>query len=178
MIVQTTYGRILFNTILPRGMDFYNKGMKSGDLAGVISDCYQLLGRSKTINLLDDMMQIGFREATHSGLSFATDDLITPNTKVKHIAEAEKQVMRFKKLYERGVAVSKDRAAGFAPGCQRLPRPAAPREPSGSDADRMAALQVVWRCASDQIAAAEALALRPGSGPWAERVKTPAKARP
>jgi hypothetical protein len=81
-------------------------------------------------------------------------------------------------LYERGVAVPKDRAAGSAPGCQRLPRPAAPREPSGSDADRMAALQVVWRCASDQIAAAEALALRPGSGPWAERVKTQAPTRP
>ena len=32
-IVQTTYGRILFNQILPRGLDFYNKGMKSGDLA-------------------------------------------------------------------------------------------------------------------------------------------------
>src|SRR6476660_9686265 len=56
MIVQTTYGRILFNAILPRGMDFYNKGMKSGDLASCISDCYQLLGRSATINLLDDMM--------------------------------------------------------------------------------------------------------------------------
>src|SRR5438128_5300811 len=108
-IIQTTYGRILFNQILPRGMDFYNKGMKSGDLASCISDCYQLLGRSKTINLLDDMMQIGFREATHSGLSFATDDLITPGTKVKHIAEAEKQVMRFKKLYERGVITEKER---------------------------------------------------------------------
>jgi uncharacterized protein DUF4124 len=80
-------------------------------------------------------------------------------------------------LYARGVAVSKDRVAGSAPGCQRLPRPAAPREPSGSDADRTAALQAVWRCASDQIAAAEALALRPGSGPWAERVKTPAPPR-
>src|SRR6059058_637408 len=108
-IIQTTYGRILFNNILPRGMDFYNKGMKSGDLASCISDCYQLLGRSKTINLLDDMMQIGFREATHSGLSFATDDLITPSTKVKHIAEAEKSVMRFKKLYERGVITEKER---------------------------------------------------------------------
>jgi DNA-directed RNA polymerase subunit beta' len=108
-VVQTTYGRILFNAILPRGMDFYNKGMKSGDLASCISDCYQLLGRSKTIGLLDDMMQIGFREATHSGLSFATDDLITPGTKVKHIAEAEKQVMRFKKLYERGVITEKER---------------------------------------------------------------------
>src|SRR6185369_2923942 len=98
-----------FNAILPRGMDFYNKGMKSGDLASCISDCYQLLGRSKTINLLDDMMQIGFREATRSGLSFATDDLITPGTKVKHIGEAEKQVMRFKKLYERGVITEKER---------------------------------------------------------------------
>src|SRR5438093_5414115 len=108
-IIQTTYGRILFNQILPRGMDFYNKGMKSGDLASCISDCYQLLGRSKTINLLDDMMQIGFREATHSGLSFATDDLITPATKVQHIATAEKQVLRFKKLYERGVITEKER---------------------------------------------------------------------
>jgi DNA-directed RNA polymerase subunit beta' len=108
-IIQTTYGRLLFNAILPKGMDFYNKGMKSGDLASCISDCYQLLGRKATIELLDAMMQIGFREATHSGLSFATDDLITPSTKVKHIGDAEKQVMKFKKLYERGVITEKER---------------------------------------------------------------------
>ncbi len=108
-IIQTTYGRILFNSILPRGMDFYNKPMKSGDLASCISDCYQLLGRKATINLLDDMMQIGFREAFRSGLSFATDDLITPATKVNHISTAEKQVMKFKKLYERGVITEKER---------------------------------------------------------------------
>ncbi|ADB17219.1 DNA-directed RNA polymerase, beta' subunit [Pirellula staleyi DSM 6068] len=108
-IVQTTYGRILFNSMLPRGMDFYNKGMKSGDLANCISDCYQLLGRKATINLLDDMMQLGFREAFLSGLSFATDDLITPDTKIKHIAEAEKTVMKYKKLYERGVITEKER---------------------------------------------------------------------
>jgi DNA-directed RNA polymerase subunit beta' len=108
-IIQTTYGRLLFNAILPKGMDFYNKGMKSGDLASCISDCYQLLGRKATIELLDNMMQLGFREATHSGLSFATDDLITPATKVKHIGEAEKQVLKFKKLYERGVITEKER---------------------------------------------------------------------
>ncbi len=108
-IIQTTYGRMLFNAILPKGMDFYNKGMKSGDLASCISDCYQLLGRKATIELLDAMMQLGFREATRSGLSFATDDLITPATKVRHIGEAEKQVMKFKKLYERGVITEKER---------------------------------------------------------------------
>jgi DNA-directed RNA polymerase subunit beta' len=108
-IIQTTFGRILFNSILPKGMDFYNKPMKSGDLAACISDCYQLLGRKATIDLLDDMMQLGFREAFRSGLSFATDDLITPATKANHISNAEKQVMKFKKLYERGVITEKER---------------------------------------------------------------------
>ncbi len=37
-IINTTYGRILFNSILPDGMDFYNMTLKSGDLASVISD--------------------------------------------------------------------------------------------------------------------------------------------
>src|SRR4029450_1407313 len=102
-IIQTTYGRLLFNAILPKGMDYYNKGMKSGDLASCISDCYHLLGRDATIELLDAMMQLGFREATRSGLSFATDDLVTPATKVKHLSEAHKNVMKYKKLYDRGI---------------------------------------------------------------------------
>ena len=76
--------------------------MKSGDLAKVISDCYQRLGRKATIHLLDDMMQLGFRESTRSGLSFATDDLVTPDTKQEFIKNAEKEVMKLKKNYERG----------------------------------------------------------------------------
>ena len=82
--IETTYGRIMFNTILPEGMDFYNMPLRSSDLATVISDCYQRLGRKATIDLLDDMNQLGFRESTRSGLSFATDDLVTPATKIKH----------------------------------------------------------------------------------------------
>ena len=50
-------------------MDFYNIPLRSGDLATVISDCYQVLGRRATIDLLDDMNQLGFRESTRSGLS-------------------------------------------------------------------------------------------------------------
>ncbi|MDP6555100.1 MAG: DNA-directed RNA polymerase subunit beta' [Pirellulaceae bacterium] len=108
-LVETTYGRILFNMMLPEGLDFYNSSLKSGDLAGVISDCYQRLGRKATINLLDDMNQLGFRESTRSGLSFATDDLVTPESKEKYIGEAEKTVLKFKKLYERGVITDQER---------------------------------------------------------------------
>ena len=108
-MIRTTYGRILFNTMLPTGMDFYNVTMRSGDLSGVISDCYQKLGRKDTIKLLDDMNQLGFRESTRSGLSFATDDLVTPDDKFKIINDAEKTVLKYRKLYERGVITDVER---------------------------------------------------------------------
>jgi DNA-directed RNA polymerase subunit beta' len=108
-VIGTTYGRILFNAILPRGLDYYNLSFKSSDMANVISDCYQMLGRKATIELLDNMMQLGFREATKSGLSFATDDLVTPSTKIKHLAEADKNVMKYKKLYDRGIITDQER---------------------------------------------------------------------
>ncbi|MCA9173419.1 MAG: DNA-directed RNA polymerase subunit beta' [Planctomycetales bacterium] len=108
-LVETTYGRVMFNLMLPEGMDFYNQTLRSGDLASVISDCYQTLGRRATIDLLDDMNQLGFRESTRSGLSFATDDLVTPDSKTTIIGKAEKDVMKFQKLFDKGVITNQER---------------------------------------------------------------------
>ncbi len=108
-IVDTTVGRVIFNMVLPKGMPFYNIALRSSQLARVISDCYQMLGRSRTINLLDDMNQLGFRFATRSGLSFATDDLITPEAKSRIIAAAEKEVLKKNKLYQRGIITEGER---------------------------------------------------------------------
>ncbi len=108
-IVETTVGRVMFNEILKPGMPFYNLPMRSSELAKVISDCYQYLGRRATIDLLDDMNRVGFRESTRSGLSFSTDDLITPRTKIKIIGDAEKKVLKYLKLYRRGVITEDER---------------------------------------------------------------------
>lgn len=108
-IVETTYGRVLFNMILPPGMDFYNYPLKGSDLAAVISDCYSRLGRRATIDLLDDMNQLGFRESTKSGLSFGADDLVTPDSKHDFIHETEKQVMKLKKSADRGMMTPLER---------------------------------------------------------------------
>src|SRR5690606_10233211 len=108
-MVETTCGRIMFNAMLPQGLDFYNIPLRSGELSMVISDCYQVLGRRATIQLLDDMNRLGFRESTRSGLSFATDDLVTPDSKSKIIGEAEKTVLKYKKLYDRGIITDVER---------------------------------------------------------------------
>ena len=55
------------------------------------------------------MNRSGFRQSTLSGLTFATDDLITPPNKSKIIANAEKDVLRIMKLYQRGIITEGER---------------------------------------------------------------------
>ena len=107
--IETTVGRVVFNLILPQGMPFYNVSLRSSELAKVISDSYEFIGRRATIELLDDMNQLGFQQATLSGLSFGTDDLITPDTKTKIISDADKTVLKFNKLFQRGVITEVER---------------------------------------------------------------------
>lgn len=108
-VIDTTVGRVLFNAALPEGMLFYNIPMRSSELARVISDCYQTLGRRRTIDLLDDMNRVGFGWSTKSGLSFATDDLITPVSKSRIIGDAEKEVLKIMKRYQKGVITDGER---------------------------------------------------------------------
>ena len=100
----------MFNDILPtQAWRSTTITMKSKDLANVISDCYLELGRRETIRLLDRMKELGFRESTRSGLSFATSDLKTPPNKEKVIADAEKEVLKQQKLYDRGIITDQER---------------------------------------------------------------------
>ena len=109
MVVTTTTGRVIFNDILHAKMPFYNLALGQKQLQGIIADCYQILGRAETIALLDNMKDLGFRESTRSGLSFATDDLKTPASKDKILADTEKEVAKAAKLYQRGIITEQER---------------------------------------------------------------------
>jgi DNA-directed RNA polymerase subunit beta' len=100
---------VIFNDILHPKMPFYNQALGQKQLQGIIADCYQVLGRAETINLLDAMKDLGFRESTRSGLSFATDDLKTPASKDTILAETEKEVAKAAKLYQRGIITEQER---------------------------------------------------------------------
>ncbi|MEZ6045770.1 MAG: DNA-directed RNA polymerase subunit beta' [Planctomycetaceae bacterium] len=108
-LVETTVGRVMFNDFLPAKMAFYNQTMKSRDLANVISDCYLEMGKEATITLLDKMKETGFREATASGMSFATSDLKIPPSKESIISKSEGVVLQQQKLYERGIITNQER---------------------------------------------------------------------
>lgn len=108
-LVETTVGRVLFNDILDKKMAFYDVSLSSKQLSRIIADCYLLLGRRATIELLDRMKETGFRESTRSGLSFATDDLRTPANKEAVLRDTDKKVERFRKQYEQGNITEQER---------------------------------------------------------------------
>src|SRR5262249_49634937 len=108
-LVTTTVGRVIFNDILFSEMAFYDLALSSKHLSRIIADCYQELGRRQTIELLDRMKDLGFRESTRSGLSFAADDLRTPGNKENVLKETEKRVDYFRKQYDRGNITEQER---------------------------------------------------------------------
>ncbi|HVJ83367.1 MAG TPA: DNA-directed RNA polymerase subunit beta' [Planctomycetia bacterium] len=108
-LLDTTVGRVLFNDILHDKMPFYNQTNGQKQLAGIIADCYRNLGRRETIALLDRMKETGFHNSTVSGLSFATDDLKTPDSKTKYIAAAEKEIQGLQRAFQRALITEQER---------------------------------------------------------------------
>ncbi|NQT19574.1 MAG: DNA-directed RNA polymerase subunit beta', partial [Planctomycetes bacterium] len=110
--VVTAVGRIFFSDALPdnalNGSDgvrlpYYNLPLADKQLSKVIIDCHELLGRSKTIELLDAIKNTGFKWATLSGLSIATSDLRTPRRKQEILKKTQTEVDKIERNYRRGV---------------------------------------------------------------------------
>ncbi len=105
----TTVGRILFNDILPAGLPFYNLTLGSKNLSAIIAECHTVLGRDKTLGLLDSIKEMGFKSATRGGLSFSIHDLKKPKRKIEILKKAEGEVAKIEKGYERGIITEGER---------------------------------------------------------------------
>ncbi len=105
----TTVGRLIFNDMLPGEMPFYNYALSQKGLVRVVADCHQLLGRSATIDLLDDMKSLGFKHSTLAGLSIGMTDMRIPRTKTKIIDAAQKTVDKIQKSFDEGTLTRLER---------------------------------------------------------------------
>jgi len=105
----TTAGRVKFNDILPEGMYFYNYTLGKKDMQTITADCHQILGLEETLKLLDDMKDLGFKEATLGGLSFTSSDLRPSPDKPKILEKTSNEVARIEKAYQKGVITEGER---------------------------------------------------------------------
>jgi DNA-directed RNA polymerase subunit beta' len=108
-IVETTVGRCIFNEILPEDMPFYNVTMQSKRIGRVISDCFNICGSCPTVNLLDSIKDLGFKQAMKAGLTFGIMDLKIPQSKPRIIEDTEKKIVKIMKNYHNGVLTEGER---------------------------------------------------------------------
>ena len=107
--IRTTAGRCIFNDILPKGVPFYNCTLAKKGGSRVIDDTFMRLGRAATLDLLDGMKELGFKQSTLAGLSFGVTDLRIPKAKYEEIDKTQKKVDQVERAYEAGAITERER---------------------------------------------------------------------
>jgi DNA-directed RNA polymerase subunit beta' len=108
-VIETTVGRVLFNQIWPKELGFYNKVAGKKQLSDIIWRCYKAVGQARTVETLDKLKELGFREATRAGASIGINDMIIPKEKAVLIESAQKQISEVEKQYRRGIITDGER---------------------------------------------------------------------
>ena len=107
----TTVGRALIWDIVPDGTpyDLVNVDMTKKNISRLINYCYRYLGIKETVVLADQIMYLGFRYATRSGVSFGIEDMEIPARKADIIRAADAEVTEIQNQYASGLVTDGER---------------------------------------------------------------------
>jgi DNA-directed RNA polymerase subunit beta' len=108
-IIETTSGRVIFNSILPLDMQFINHDIAREELGRLVNRCYRIYDQARTAELLDTIKAIGFRFVTRSGLSICMNDTNVPTEKEAIISRAEREVRRINEAAAKGHILADER---------------------------------------------------------------------
>ncbi|MCM8793595.1 MAG: DNA-directed RNA polymerase subunit beta', partial [Candidatus Omnitrophica bacterium] len=108
-IVDTTVGRVIFNDILPAGIEFFNEVVDKTKLGKLIEKCYRKVGQHETVMFLDRLKNLGFEMATLAGISLAIEDLDIPKKKGELLKRAKEEVAHVEEQYRKGVITDGER---------------------------------------------------------------------
>ncbi len=108
-LVETSAGRLIFNTILPPEIEFMNEQMDKGKLSKLIGDIYEKTDVATTGKLADQIKDLGFKYVTKSGFSMAISDLQIPKEKKKLIEDSDASVEAINKLFRQGLVTDNER---------------------------------------------------------------------
>ena len=113
--VETTLGRIIFNSIIPQDLGFVDRSKKEnaikfeidqevakGLYGKLILKCYRKHGTNTTVTMIDDIKNMGYKYATLASVSFSIFDLTEAPEREKMIDDSEQIVRQNDEMYEQG----------------------------------------------------------------------------
>jgi DNA-directed RNA polymerase subunit beta' len=101
----------LLFSIVPKGLPFsvIDMTMTKKSIGNLINICYRRLGLKDTVIFADQLMYMGFTQATKSGASVGVDDMAIPESKAEILATAEAEVEEIALQYASGLVTDGER---------------------------------------------------------------------
>ncbi|MCG6880540.1 MAG: DNA-directed RNA polymerase subunit beta' [Deltaproteobacteria bacterium] len=108
-IWETTTGRVILYEVMPDkslSFELVNQIMTKKALRNLINESHRKAGIKATVILADRLKDLGYKYATHSGISIAMKDMVIPSGKGSIISEAENEVRKIEDQYVDGLITS------------------------------------------------------------------------
>jgi DNA-directed RNA polymerase subunit beta' len=108
-IIETVAGRVIFNEVVPEEVGFIDKLLTKKELQKIIGKVFKIVGVARTAKFMDDIKELGFKNAYRGGLSFGLDDIIIPENKQELIEKAKGEVDTVMQNYYMGLITDNER---------------------------------------------------------------------
>jgi len=107
--IETTAGRVVFNSILPDEIEYLNFPLGEKELNTLVNTCYDKHGAAVTAQMLDAIKDIGFKYSTIFGVTISMEDIKIPEEKKILLEKAEKEVAEVYEQYRNGLITNEER---------------------------------------------------------------------
>ncbi len=121
-LVDTTVGKMIFNTPVPQDLGFVDRSKEENlflyevdflvtkkTLGKIIDRCIKVHGTTRTSEVLDNIKNQGYQYSTRSGITVAVSDAVIPPQKKALIEAAEKEIDAIHQKYDWGYITEDDR---------------------------------------------------------------------
>ncbi|WKZ82154.1 MAG: DNA-directed RNA polymerase subunit beta' [Acidimicrobiia bacterium] len=106
---ETTFGRALINTALPKDFPYVNGVVLKSDMRTLIEEVIDYYDKSQVGAFLDAVKDLGFTFSTRSGLTIGLSDVKTPANKVQILEAYEDRAARVEEQYQMGIITDDER---------------------------------------------------------------------
>ena len=121
-IVPCTVGKIIFNEAIPQDLGFVERNtpddmmkleidfiVKKKQLSQIVERCFKLKGATEVSKVLDKVKALGYKYSTISAITTSVFDMKIPGDKKEILSDAESQVLKIEKNFNRGLITDDER---------------------------------------------------------------------
>ncbi len=100
--IETTVGRVVFNTVVPKDYGFINELLTKKSLRTIVGEMVRVEGTAITTKFLDDIKNMGYYQAYKGGLSFNLGNVLVPQMKGNLISDANAKASEIRQYEKMG----------------------------------------------------------------------------